>query len=152
MVTYDVQSLGRAMVDEHRFRNAPPELKDFHTAKLGALRKAFGIDRELRDVGEGRADLTLLLERTVKLLAWSRSPFDGIEGRKALATVNRRRGQAIRTAADKWEDALTALLVDLIREIHAGFSYRTVTGDDLRRHGFDPDAPEPDPWTFVFPW
>jgi hypothetical protein len=152
MVTYDLRSLARAMVDEHRYRKAPPELRDYYVVKLGALRKSFGIDREPREDRTGRADLTLLLERTVTLLAWSRSPFDGIEGRKALATVNRRRGPAINTAGDRWEEALTALLTDLISEMHAGVSYRTVTGDDLRRHGFDPDAPEPDPWTFLFPW
>jgi hypothetical protein len=69
-----------------------------------------------------------------------------------LAAVHRRHGPAIKTAADRWEEALTVLLIELISEIHARVSYRTVTGDDLRRHGFDPDTPEPDPWTFLFPW
>lgn len=96
-----------------------------------------------------RSDLGHLLDATVEELARSHSPFDDyLETPPPVAVLYRRHGPDITTAAAGLRAALTALLVDLVVEVYAIPADCTVTDEDLRRHGFDPRTPEPDPLDF----
>jgi hypothetical protein len=145
MVDYGVRALAETIVEAHRWRNALPELRDYHATKRSALLTALGAD----ETGPRRADLDGLLDATVERLASASSPFeDFLEAPDQVIALHRRHGQHIDTALTGLRAALMALLVDLVVEAYAIPRDRTVTGEELLPHGFDPRTAEPDPLDF----
>jgi hypothetical protein len=140
---FGARAFAEAIVAAHRWSAAVPELRDYHAAKRSALAKALGADET------GRSAVDALLDATVGRLARSSSPFDDfLVAPEQVHALYRRHGPAINDAAAGLRAAQMALLTDLVAEAYAIPPDRTVTGTDLRRCGFDPGVPEPDPLDF----
>ena len=145
MVDYGVQALADSLVRARQWRNAVPELRDYHATKRAALVRALGADEaRLR-----RSSLDALLDSTVERLTRSANPFeDYLEAPEPVIALHHRHGRDIDRAATALHTALMALLVELVVEGYGIPRDRAVTGEELRRHGFDPRSPEPDPLDF----
>jgi hypothetical protein len=146
MNEYGVRDLAHAMVAAHRWRNAAPELRDYHVALLRALRQALGATSRDDSNHDG---LQSLLDDTVSMLAGSMSPFSQfLEAPEAIVSLYQRHGQTIAAAANDLSAALTDLLTDVITVRYGIPPDRVVPGEELRQFGFDPTTPVPDPLDF----
>jgi hypothetical protein len=142
MAEYGVRELAKSIVEARRWRNAVPDLRDYHSAKLAALRQALRAD----DTGLRRSGLDGLLGAAVDRLVQCSSPFDDfLEAPAPVVALHQRHGRDVDAAVAGLRGALLALLVDLITEGYAVPAGRTVTDEDLRQAGFDPRTPAPDP-------
>jgi hypothetical protein len=152
MADFGVRDLAGAMVATRRWHNAAPEMRVYHSAKLAALQQALGADLSAAASESSRLGafaLQGLIDMTVMMLAGDRSPFAGfLEAPSEVAMMYRRHGGSIKSAGDALDEALTALLIDLIVEVYQVPNERTVPGHVLREHGFNPEVPEPDPFDY----
>jgi hypothetical protein len=152
MAEYGVRDLAGAMVAKRRWHNAAPELRLYHSTKLTALQQALGADISAaasESSSLGNFALQRLIDTTVMMLAGDRSPFAGfLEAPKEVAMMYQRHGGSIKSAGGALDEALTALLIDLIVEVYQVPIDRTIPGDALREHGFNPEVPEPDPFDY----
>jgi hypothetical protein len=144
-----VRDLAEALVAARRWRNAVPELSNYHVRRLAALQGALGADADpdvvLSDRA-GRGSIRYLFDATVTMLAEARSPFAGfVAGPREVVELYQRHGRVINAAGDALNERLTDLLVDLIAEIYQIPPGVTTTDERLRQIGFDPAQPEPDP-------
>jgi hypothetical protein len=153
--TYGVRDLINALIDARQWANASPELRDHAWKKYAALAAAFGISEDERPGvkrahGNDQRGLQSLFEEATDRVLALVSPFAIFyEGSPEIARIYRHHGPAINDRLGAARHAVVDLLIDLVTVRWAVPPATTVTGDDLRACGFDPDAPEPDEADFL---
>jgi hypothetical protein len=143
---FSLKDLMLARRDARRFRNAHPDLRDYHAGRADALGRAFGLEP-----GKTRGDrgLLSLLEATESQLDAVASPFERfLEAPKSVVALHRRHGEAITACIDALGGALVDLLIDLVADILQLDRGTTVSETAVRDCGFDPARPAPDPYEY----
>jgi hypothetical protein len=163
-VDADFAAFVEAWRSMRRWRTAHPDLAAYWETRYRALAAAFGADLELcpavpppapewvtrrswDEAGHGwhapvHRFVVIADERSRSL----GSPFDGyIEMPQAIGAAWSRFAPAIDAAVQSLRVAVDTMLVELLAALYPDAAGRVVTADELRAHGFDPDARAPDP-------
>lgn len=142
--SYDVNAYLGAIVSTIEYRRAVPELKNWYEGLRAALEQALLGDQPVRERSVDEHALTAMLQNTLELLARVRTPFSGVmEFPQAATKVVEPYVQPLEELANRTRSELFGLARAIFLHLHPELEGRTVSSDDLRRHGFD-DSSEPD--------
>jgi hypothetical protein len=154
-----------ALLASRRYHDAVPELRDYHVPRYAAMAIAFGLlgdecpDPLLPPTARDRFPLAEtaytdramygLFENAVEAYERLHSPFSGyLAAPQEIRAMYKEHGVNIEAAYDVTRTRIRALLDEVLGIVWRIDADRTVTDDDLRRCGFDPTTPVPDPHAF----
>ncbi len=166
---YDFAVLVGAWRDARRWANAHPDLAGHYSARYRALAAAFAAEldecpRSAPPIPDWMADrvaeanlgmprdeqwhrevhrFTLQTDERYRHLS---GPFSGyLEIPPEMLAVRDRSSPSITKPLSATQHAITDMLLELLAALYPDAANHVVGADDLRRHGFDPAAPGPDP-------
>jgi len=169
---FSFSDLVRAWRGWRRWGSAHPDLVEFHRQRYAAFAAAFGTDLEhvpkpappmpewvVERALEFRGDEGLRDEEddwhvwvhrlaldVEKRSASLHGPFSGyLEAPIAVIAASGRFGPRVNERVASLRSALDEMLFELLTVLFPEEARRSVSGDELRAHGFDPDRREPDP-------
>lgn len=169
---FNREDLLTAWLDFRGLRHAHEDLWNYHLTRLHAYEEAFGVDLERgpgrfpdrrppwhavadEDLGrrlpwpppDGEMEwLQGLLRRAADAFQAAGTPFDDyLETPSIVLPLSRRRSRDLREAAERTRLAERALLLDILELLWGLDASTRVSSEEVRRHGFDPAAPAPDP-------
>lgn len=145
---HDVRYLADALVEARRWQDSASPDSTYHRTQAKAAADAFGMpleddQRSRRERGDP-GELTDLVYRVVDaIVSQRRSPFSsGLEGRPTAAD---RVGGRFRDRFEACERATTRVLDKMLMAVLEKLvgAEKTISNDDLIKHGFDPWAVPP---------
>ena len=159
--TYSPHDLATAISLARKYAEAAELLRDFYKQRAIAMCTAFGVKSAIRHIDPGFRmsvlrdipglsddDVTLIrvLGRFIDSVNSVKSPFSGfLAAPKIINDLCRRHSKHINEAVRLLSAANFNLLTDALCKAYHIDPKHTVTDDDLRDNGFDPDQPWPDP-------
>ena len=170
--TFDFSDLIDSWIDARRYAAAHEDLRSYHDRRRRAFAAAFGANLEelpaeppplptwlMEAFGHGDVDE----RRFDHLQDWHRSvhgfvldtetkyrylggPWAGVlEMPPELAAIAHRHHASLEEPLGEFRRRVRAMIEELLRALYPLAADRQVTGDELREHGFVPDARAPDP-------
>lgn len=140
-----LRDIANAYVNEYRYRNAHPDLGQYHAARLVALCRWFKIDLAA-SASFGSVDryaLVHLLEHCAQQWLAAGTPFDGyLEAPKIIDDLANRH-RAIGTCAQASKAAILDLIIDVLLQLYPALAHQRAPVADLVTLGW-PTGPEPD--------
>jgi hypothetical protein len=150
--TYGYKEFIEAFILKERYKDAAPELRDYHAGLYDHLRDFFGADLDrlvsTKDWTRERHGLDLLFRRTLEGYLGISSPFGGfLEAPREICDLYESYGGRIDVAVDSYQEACLDLMCEIYRLIF-GATDKHITSVELRKLGFD-DSEEPDELDFI---
>ena len=145
---YDINAFVTALVSAEEYKNAAPELRDWHLARATALAKALHVEKD--KIGtESLGDVEHMLNHAITAAAaHAAHPFSGyLECPKELYEIVEPHAGSISEAQRKLHDEWLNLARALLLRFHPHLADAATTSEQLRGFGFD-DSDEPDALDF----